>query len=153
MHKAKFCFCLQQSDSMVAATEEAAALAAGKSHIASILGLKERVIIPSQCRHLMKWKGDIDHHLDIWYLNASDTLADWLTASHNHDVLFIVEIHLEVNLVWCHFDAGEAGVSLGKGAWDCDKKCEIAPEKEVSAPLVTFNLGLLLYANLVLLLI
>lgn len=27
--------------------------------------------------------------------------------------------------------AGESGVSLGKGAWDCDRKCEIPPEKEV----------------------
>ena len=30
---------------------------------------------------------------------------------------------------------GEAGgggsVALGKGAWDCDQNCEIAPEKEV----------------------
>lgn len=25
------------------------------------------------------------------------------------------------------------GVSLGKGAWDCDNNCEIPPEKEVSA--------------------
>ena len=32
------------------------------------------------------------------------------------------------------FVVGEGGVSLGKGAWDCDKKCEIAPEKEVGAP-------------------
>ena len=24
-----------------------------------------------------------------------------------------------------------AGVSLGKGAWDCDRRCEIPPEKEV----------------------
>lgn len=27
-------------------------------------------------------------------------------------------------------DAG-AGVSLGKGAWDCDRNCKIPPEKEV----------------------
>lgn len=27
-------------------------------------------------------------------------------------------------------DAG-GGVSLGKGAWDCDNNCEIPPEKEV----------------------
>ena len=27
----------------------------------------------------------------------------------------------------------EAGVSLGKGAWDCDAKCEIPPEKEASS--------------------
>ena len=25
----------------------------------------------------------------------------------------------------------QAGVSLGKGAWDCDLNCEIPPEKEV----------------------
>lgn len=24
-----------------------------------------------------------------------------------------------------------SGVSLGKGAWDCDNNCEIPPEKEV----------------------
>lgn len=24
------------------------------------------------------------------------------------------------------------GISLGKGAWDCDAKCAIPPEKEVS---------------------
>ena len=29
--------------------------------------------------------------------------------------------------------SGGAGVSLGKGAWDCDNKCEIPPEKEVSS--------------------
>jgi hypothetical protein len=28
-------------------------------------------------------------------------------------------------------DAPSAGVSLGKGAWDCDNNCEIPPEKEV----------------------
>ena len=27
--------------------------------------------------------------------------------------------------------AGGGGVSLGKGAWDCDTNCEIPPEKEV----------------------
>lgn len=26
---------------------------------------------------------------------------------------------------------GGGGVSLGKGAWDCDDCCEIPPEKEV----------------------
>jgi hypothetical protein len=26
------------------------------------------------------------------------------------------------------------GVSLGKGAWDCDNNCEIPPEKEVRCP-------------------
>src|SRR5690348_14744037 len=29
--------------------------------------------------------------------------------------------------------AGDAGVSLGKGAWDCDNNCEIPAEKEVGA--------------------
>ena len=27
--------------------------------------------------------------------------------------------------------AAQAGVSLGKGAWDCDRNCGIPPEKEV----------------------
>lgn len=27
--------------------------------------------------------------------------------------------------------AGGGGISLGKGAWDCDNNCEIPPEKEV----------------------
>jgi hypothetical protein len=27
----------------------------------------------------------------------------------------------------------DTGVSLGKGAWDCDNNCEIPPEKEVSS--------------------
>lgn len=26
---------------------------------------------------------------------------------------------------------GGGSVALGKGAWDCDKNCEIPPEKEV----------------------
>lgn len=26
---------------------------------------------------------------------------------------------------------GGGAVSLGKGAWDCDKNCEIMPDKEV----------------------
>ncbi len=28
-------------------------------------------------------------------------------------------------------ESGGGGVSLGKGAWDCDNNCEIPPEKEV----------------------
>ena len=39
--------------------------------------------------------------------------------------------------------AGGGGVSLGKGAWDCDKNVEIPPEAEVSPVLSarhpTFN--------------
>jgi hypothetical protein len=31
----------------------------------------------------------------------------------------------------------DTGVSLGKGAWDCDKNCEIPPEKEVSLSLAS----------------
>ena len=30
------------------------------------------------------------------------------------------------------------GVSLGKGAWDCDRKCKIPPEKEVHWALDVF---------------
>lgn len=33
----------------------------------------------------------------------------------------------------------EAGVSLGKGAWDCDANSEIPPEKEASCPAETLR--------------
>ena len=33
--------------------------------------------------------------------------------------------------------AGDAGVSLGKGAWDCDAKCLIPPELEVRPVSIT----------------
>jgi hypothetical protein len=33
-----------------------------------------------------------------------------------------------------------AGVALGKGAWDCDKNCEIPPELEVCVALSTITL-------------
>ena len=37
----------------------------------------------------------------------------------------------------CFLDgSGEGGVSLGKGAWDCDLNCEIPPEKEVTPSLL-----------------
>lgn len=33
-------------------------------------------------------------------------------------------------------EGGGGGVSLGKGAWDCDNNCEIPPEKEVSLVII-----------------
>ena len=36
--------------------------------------------------------------------------------------------------------AGDAGVSLGKGAWDCDAKCVIPPELEVKPGSITRQL-------------
>ena len=47
----------------------------------------------------MEWNVDIGQNLDIWYLNASDSLAGCLTAFHNYDVVFIAEIQREVSLV------------------------------------------------------
>ena len=39
------------------------------------------------------------------------------------------------------YSAGTGGVSLGKGAWDCDRNCEIPPEKEVSQILIVGCFG------------
>jgi hypothetical protein len=36
------------------------------------------------------------------------------------------------NTVMAEAAGTDTGVSLGKGAWDCDNNCEIPPEKEVS---------------------
>ena len=35
--------------------------------------------------------------------------------------------------------AAQGGVSLGKGAWDCDRKREIPPEKEVKSCLIILD--------------
>ena len=47
----------------------------------------------------------------------------------------MVQANSNTDVVSTDTGAGGGGVSLGKGAWDCDRNVEIPPEAEVLMPM------------------